>query len=146
MLQMLSPPGADPADPQSLQYDMEALRWEIDQGYQRLYWESKTRADSLQTEVNTLDSMLKTLQGKVAELETWRGETESGIEGMDQELREKILETNGDISAVKNRINIINGVIVQHHPESYEDLGYTLNEDAASGTDPGPAPVVETVQ
>ena len=79
MLQMLSCnlPGA--VDPQVLQEDIDNLRWEMEQGYQRLYWNFKTRADRMQAELNTLDDRVTTLQEKVTELENWRAQNETEV-------------------------------------------------------------------
>lgn len=132
----LQPPGAvDLTDPQVLREDIDDLRWEMEQGYQRLRWNSTTRADSMQAELNTLNDKVTTLQEKVIKLESWKAQTETEMKNVNRELREKIQETNGHIYAVQNHANLLDDVVLQHHPESYKDLGYTLNEDATTETD-----------
>ena len=89
----------------------------MEQGYLRSFWEAKTRIDTLEGEVDSLTNTVESLQARVAEFEGWRGVAEIHVTQLED-------------------------VVLQHHPESYKDLGYTLNEDEAHEEEAprGPAP------
>ena len=111
-------------DPQILREDIDDLRWEMENGYQRLLWSSRTRSDNMQTELATLDNTVRTLQGRISDLEDWRAQTETLMKNVNQELREQILEAHGKIYTLNNHANLLDDVVLQHHPESNIDLGY----------------------
>ena len=151
MLLHKSPGAVDPTDPQILREDIDDLRIDMENGYQHVYWDSKTRNDNMEAELTTLDNTVRVLQGRISELENWRAQTETLMKNVHRELREQILETNGKIHTVHNHANLLDDVVLQHHPESYKDLGYTLSEDATPKTDIPQEPAaseapVETVQ
>ena len=88
----------------------------------------------MQTELATLENTVTTLQERISELENWRAQTETLMKNVPQELREQILEAHGKIDELNNHANLLDDVVLQHHPESNIDLGYPMKEDATAKT------------
>ena len=95
------------------------------------------------TQIETLEATVSTLLERVAGLEGWRDETETGMESMGQEMRGGLQQVTANLRIVHNHGMSLDDVVLQHHPENYRDLGYTLNEDA-SGVAATATPTEET--
>lgn len=81
---------------------------------------------------------------RVVELERWRGDSETEMTDNRREVRESLQEMTGNLHIVNNHAMLLDYVVLGHHPESYRDLGYSLNEDASSVGDTTTTPTEET--
>ena len=102
------------------------------QAGQATYWHVRTQTENLQNQIDTLNIAVKTLQGKIDELNGWKAESKTEQKSLNERIIEIYAEFTSDISQVNTHTNTLDHVVLKHHPESYADLGYTLHEETTS--------------
>ena len=122
---MFSYVSVDLLDPTILREDIDDLRATFQHTAEVLYWQVQTQTENLRSLFDTLNITVETLQGKI---DGWKAESETEQRSLDQ----RIIDIN-------NHTNTLDHVVLEHHPESYVDLGYTRHEATTS------TPTVEEV-
>ena len=139
---MFSYVDVDLLDPTILREDIDDLRATYEHTTAILFRQFQEQTENIQSEMN---SAVKILQGKIDELNGWKAESETEQRSLDQRIIEMYGEITSGILQVNNHANTLDHVVLEHHPESYADLGYTLheettpNEEEVSNSTPTPA-------
>ena len=129
----------DLLDPTILREDINDLRVAYQQAGQETYWHVRTKTENLQSQIDTLNIAVESLQGKIDKLNGWKAKSKTEQSSLNQRIIDIYAEFTSKISQVNTHANTLDHVVLKHHPESYADLGYTLHEETTS------TPTVEEV-
>ena len=85
----------------------------------------QTQTENLRSLFDILNITVETLQGKIEDLNGWKAESETKQRSLGQRIIDIYTEITSKLFQVNNHANTLDHVVLEHHPESYVDLGYT---------------------
>lgn len=129
-------------DPAILREDINDLRWASEQGDEQMYWHVNTEKEMLQNQINTLETKVMTLEGQINQLNRWKANSETWLGSLEKKIAENYSKFNIYLHEINNHAMNLDHVVLEHHPDNYRELGYTLHEKTDVSSASGELPEV----